>query len=83
MSENFRNPSPNPAMDVEKCAPFTSSPLDSSRGRGRRLMLPRMRQFKPAIVETAAMIVHVQPMVAPTTEQTTVPQVGGSSNGKK
>jgi hypothetical protein len=82
LSENFRNPSPNPAMDVEKCAPFTSSPLDSSRGRGRRLMLPRMRQFKP-VVETAAVIVHVQPTIAPTTEQTTVPQVGGSSNGKK
>jgi hypothetical protein len=67
-------------MDVEKCAPFTSSPLDSSRGHGRRLMLPRMRQFKPT-VETTAVIVHVQPTIA--LEQTTVPQVGGSSNGKK
>jgi hypothetical protein len=66
-------------MDVEKCAPFTSSPLDSSRGRGRRLMLPRIRQFKPTV---EAVIVHVQP-IALITEQTTVPQVGGSSNGKK
>jgi hypothetical protein len=65
-------------MDVEKCAPFTSSPLDSSRGRGRRLMLPRMRQFKPTL---DAVIVHVQPTIA--LEQTTVPTVGGSSNGKK
>jgi hypothetical protein len=59
-------------MDVEKCAPFTSSPLDSSRGRGRRLMLPRMRQFKPA--EPTAVIVHVQPSIVPNAEQTTAPK---------
>ncbi len=82
MSEFFRNP-PTRAMDVDKYAPFTSSPLDSSRGRGRRLMMPRLRT--PSIrsyprVEPASVLVIVSQ--AEVTEQTTVPQVGGSSNGK-
>lgn len=69
-------------MDVDKYAPFTSSPLDSSRGRGRRLMMPRLRT--PSIrsytkVEPAVVVIVSQAQPA---EQTTVPQVGGSSNGK-
>jgi hypothetical protein len=69
-------------MDVDKYAPFTSSPLDSSRGRGRRLMMPRLRT--PSIrsypkAEPTLVVIVSQALPA---EQTTVPQVGGSSHAK-
>lgn len=72
-----------PHMDVDKYAPFTSSPLDSSRGRGRRLMMPRLRT--PSIrsyTKTEPAVIVIVSQAQSTTEQTTVPQVGGSSNGK-
>lgn len=68
-------------MDVDKYAPFTSSPLDSSRGRGRRLMIPRLRTSSIRTSNEPTMVVIIsqtQPI-----EQTTTPQVGGGSgNGK-
>ena len=70
-------------MDVDKYAPFTSSPLDSSRGRGRRLMMPRLRtpsiRSYPKTEPTAVVVIVSQAQPA---EQTTAPQVGGSSHGK-
>ena len=78
-------------MDVEKHAPFTSSPLDASRGRGRRFMLPRLRSVAATnairrIESTPTVVVYVstqQPTTnATSSQQTTQPQVGGSSNGK-
>lgn len=74
--------SPNPiAMDVDKYAPFTSSPLDSSRGRGRRLARLRLRttSFRSTKPEPTVVVIVSQTQSA---EQTTVPQVGSSSNGK-
>ncbi len=66
-------------MDVDKYAPFTSSPLDSSRGRGRRLMMPRLRptSFKYTEPTVVVIVSQTQP-----SEQTSTPQVGGSSIGK-
>lgn len=77
-------------MDVEKYAPFTSSPLDASRGRGRRFMLPRLRSVAATNAirrteSTPTVVVYVstqQPANATPSQQTTQPQVGGSSNGK-
>lgn len=79
-------------MDVEKYAPFTSSPLDASRGRGRRFMLPRLRSIAATNAirrteSTPTVVVYVSTQQPTTTnvtssQQTTQPQVGGSSNGK-
>jgi hypothetical protein len=71
-------------MDVDKYAPFTSSPLDASRGRGRRLMFSRLRPQtlrSPKIDSSAVVLIVTQPATM-TLEQTTIPQLGGSSNGK-
>jgi hypothetical protein len=81
-------------MDVEKYAPFTSSPLDASRGRGRRFMLPRLRSVAAtanpirrttsSAESTPTVVVFLTPQLstASSTQQTTLSQVGGSSNGK-
>lgn len=70
-------------MDVDKYAPFTSSPLDSSRGRGRRLMMPRLRtpsiRSYPKAEPTTVVVIVSQALPA---EQTTIPQVGGSIHAK-
>lgn len=76
-------------MDVEKYAPFTSSPLDASRGRGRRFMIPRLR---PTTTNTLRRQTESSPTVVvflsqPTdvslsAQQQTIPQLGGSINGK-
>lgn len=78
-------------MDVEKYAPFTSSPLDASRGRGRRFMLPRLRSVAATNLarrstestQSVVVILSPQPISSSSvTQQTPQPQVGGSSNGK-
>ena len=71
-------------MDVDKYAPFTSSPLDSSRcraggGGGRRLMIPRLRATSFRYNEPTVVIIVSQTQPS---EQTSTPQVGGSSIGK-
>lgn len=71
-------------MDVEHCAPFTSSPLDASRGRGRRLMIPRMRSLirRPGSGDsTPTVVVFLSPPASAPLQQT-IPQLGASSNGK-
>jgi hypothetical protein len=72
-------------MDVDKYAPFTSSPLDSSRGRGRRLMMPRLRtpsiRSYPKAEPTTTTVVVIVSQALPA-EQTTTPQVGGSIHAK-
>jgi hypothetical protein len=80
-------------MDVEKYAPFTSSPLDASRGRGRRFMLPRLRssavtnpirRTTSTNESTPTVVVILTPPSTSTAsiQQTTSSQVGGVSNGK-
>lgn len=77
-------------MEVEKYAPFTSSPLDASRGRGRRFMIPRLRPSmnsfrRPTCSESTNTVVVFlsQPTdVSLAGQQQTIPQLGGSSNGK-
>lgn len=66
-------------MDVDKYAPFTSSPLDTSRGCGRRRMLMRIRP----VTSRSSPKVEQGVLIQQIAEQTTAPQVGGSSNGKK
>jgi hypothetical protein len=79
-------------MEVEKYAPFTSSPLDASRGRGRRFILPRLRPTTMNSVRRSASMNESTPTVVVflsqptdvslTAQQQTIPQLGGSSNGK-
>ena len=62
-------------MDVDKYAPFTSSPLDSSRGRGRRLIMPRLRT--PSIrsyPKAEPVLVVIVSQTQPAVEQTTSPK---------
>ena len=91
MPQIFRKPLTSTInMDVEKYAPFTSSPLDASRGRGRRFMLPRLRSVAATnsvrrTESTPTVVVYVstqQPTKnASSTQQTTQQQVGGYING--
>ena len=34
-------------MEVEKISPVATSPLDACRGRGKHLLLPRIRSMRP------------------------------------
>ena len=34
-------------MEVEKISPVATSPLDACRGRGKHLLLPRIRSIRP------------------------------------
>jgi hypothetical protein len=74
-------------MDVETYAPFTSSPLDASRGRGRRFMIPRLR---PSVgitnrrigESTPTVVLVLTPQPVTQVQQQSLPQLGGSTNGK-
>jgi hypothetical protein len=41
-------------MEVEKISPVATSPLDSCRGRGKHLSLPRLRPTRPRPLPKAA-----------------------------
>lgn len=73
-------------MDVATYAPFTSSPLDASRGRGRRFMIPRLRlptvNTNRRVGETTPTVVLVLSTLSDQPIQQTTPQIGGSTNGK-
>lgn len=75
-------------MDVATYAPFTSSPLDASRGRGRRFMIPRLRSTTSANTNrrvgesTPTVVLVLSPQPEHPTQQQTIPQIGGSNNGK-
>ncbi len=65
-------------MEAERIAPFTSSPLDSARGRGKhssmRIAHTQSRRKEKKTYETTINIVLVQP---PTTSNTLSPNTVG------
>ncbi len=68
-------------MEVEKISPVATSPLDSCRGRGKHMTLPRLRSTRPRPSPKATPSASETPTVVLLVIQETHAKIGTPKDG--